>query len=355
MGIIDLLIFSDDSDFSLAFAESLAQLKNNFIVTVCGNENELLQKQDFDLLLLDSENELACERFGGDKRVIKLTESYQDAAKDIESMTFILYKYSGIQVIAADILLYYSMLSGKKSYAWSVKSPKIILFCGAKGGVGKTTVAFGIGQALRRYYSKSVLYLSMEEIESTLLYIRGKENGFGLCEYLYYLFKKDGSRPDAEAFMIHDKYGIGAFMPDMGINRLRELNAEEVAIFLKEISDTGSYDFILIDMGETFIKDMIWLFNICHKVVAVLTPNGEADEREQRFIKYLRFILGNECCEKSVIAYNKTVDRECTFEADGRIYIDFDKDSIDDSGDMIEISIDQDFGAGIKALVKRMM
>jgi len=389
MEMIDLIIFSRDNDYGLALGEALSVYKNNFIVRVCRNESELLGIHDFDLLILDSDCIEMGEKFEGDKRVIRLSESQSDVTRFCESslhktdepspcLNSVLYKYSSVQELAAGILLYYSLLTGKENFLWSGEKSKIIAFCSAKGGVGKTTIAFGAGQALRRYYSKSVLYLSMEEIESTLLYMKGRESGFengfeegrGLCEYLYYLFKTEGHKPDAEAFMLCDKFGVKAFMPGRGRNRLRELDSEKMALFFKEISESGAYDYILVDMGESFGDEVKWIFNICHKIVVVSPPEGEHDERQSRFLKYLQFVVGKSSENTIIPVVNKIndredikdrkdrkdiKDREDVLNDDESVYIEFDPDSIDGSGEIIEISIDQDFGAGIKNLVKKII
>ena len=355
MVFINLSIFSGDRDYCLAFAESLSILKSNIVVNIIKDESELLLAGDFDLLILDLESEAVPEKFRADKRVLRMTDHYPNAVQNIESMNFVLYKYSGIQALAADILLYYSLLTGRKNISWSADSPRIIVFCGGKGGVGKTTLTFSTGQALRRYYNKAVLYLSMEEIESTPLYVEDGEERLSVCEYLYYLFKKEGNKPDNEAFMIRDRFGIEAFKPDAGRNRLRELSTEETAAFLNEISAVGSYDYILMDMGECFSEEMKWVFGLCHKAVVVLSPGGDTDAREQRFLKYLRFVMGGGSEEKEVIVHNKVLERDGVPETEGRILVDFDEDSIDKSGEAIEISIDQDLGSGIKELVKRVL
>ena len=334
MEFIDLLIYSSDSDYSLALGEGLSSHKNNFIITVCKAESGLPDVSSFDLMLIDSDSPDINERFKDDKRVIRLTDSRSGVLKNIELMSFVLYKYSGLLELSADILLYYSLLSGKRNFSWSEMGPKIIVFCSGKGGVGKTTVAFGTAQVLRRYYTKSVLYVSLEEFESTLRYIEGREGGFGLCEYLYYLFRPEGVKPDAGAFMISDKFGVEAFMPDKGRNRLRELDGEEMASFFTEIAENRAYDYILVDTGECFCEAFKWIFSVCHKTAAVLSAEEDVNERERRFVDYLRFASEKE----PLIIYNK-----------------FDGDSIETSGNVTNVSIDFDFGTRIKEFVKKIL
>ena len=355
MDIINLIIYSDDNDYSLALGEMLSTLTDNFIIRVCGDEKELLETGNFDLLILDTCETGISEKFSNDKRVIRLADSCSEVVKNPETPEFVLYKYSGVKELASDILLYYSMLTGKKKFSRADIKSKVVAFCGGMGGVGKTAVSLASGQALRRYYSKSVLYISMEEIESTLLYINNREDGFGLCEYLYYLFKNDDKKPDCGAFMIFDKYGIGAFRPDKGRNRLRELDTEKLNVFFKEVSENGGYDYILVDMGECLGDEAKWILSICHKAAVVLSADFEKNERQKRFLNYLNFIMGESWEKKRINVINKVADRENADEEENTVYIDFDVDSIINTGEVVEISIDQDFGTGIKDLAKKIL
>jgi len=348
MEIIKLLIHSRDADYSLALAEALTVLRSNFIVTLCGFDADLAAT-DCDLIISDSKT-AAC-----DKRVIGLTDSYTDVRKNIEAPDFVLYKYSGLGELSSDILLYYSLITGKRNFSLPKDCAKVIVFCSASGGAGKTTIAFAAAQALRRYCSKSAIYISAEEFESTLTYMEGKDDGLSLCEYLYFIFKREGNIPAAEAFMVFDKYGTGAFMPGEGKNRIKELTAAETAEFFKFITESGSYDYILVDAGECFTPQTESILRSCHRAVAVLPGPGEPDEREKRFIRYLNFILGDKASEKIVIARNKITNSDNEPKEEGHIYIDFDPESFDSSRGITEISIDSDFGTGIKELVKRVL
>ena len=355
MDVINLAIFSKDSDYSFALSEALSALKSNFIIEVYSDDKELLKASSFDLLIYDCANDEINENYIGDARVIRLTGSRSEIIKCHETKNLVLYKYSGVKEFVSDIILYYSILTGKKNFIQSDIMSKIITFCGCSGGAGKTVVAFAAGQALRRYYSKSVLYISMEEIESTLLYINDRGEGPGICEYIYYLFKNGYNKPSCDAFTLNDKFGICAFKPDKGGNRLRELDVEHLDLFFKEVSEGGAYDYILVDMGECFSDEMKFVLNISNKTAIVLAPGWENDERQRRFMKYLRFSMGGIGDEALVYVVNKVAEREESDAPDNIIYVDFDKDSITNTGEIYEISIDQDLGAGIKELAKRIL
>ena len=406
MESIKLAIFTHDIDYGIELGEALSIFRNNFIVKVFEDISELETLYDskvesgFDLLLLELDTDKMpetvlkdigkmSETFGNDKRIIRLTEVRADCAKDVESMVFVLYKFSAVQDLVADILLYYSLLCGKKMFSPPNENMKMIAFCSAKGGAGKTTVALGVGQALRRYYSKSVLYLNFEEVESTLLYMKKREGGLDLCAYLYYFLKPGGKKPDLEAFLTSDKFGVKTFVPGASTNELLNLDDEKMIVFLNEIENSGAFDYVLIDMGESFSERAKNMLNVCNKIVVISTFDGLEDLQEKRYIRCLQSVIGAVAYKshnadanvedgatvkvvdgnnanvlggaigrlnKNIITvYNKiTEPEEVAFDGTS-IYIEFDSDSFERIGEVIEISIDRDFGRGIKELVKKII
>jgi cellulose biosynthesis protein BcsQ len=363
METIKLAIFTKDTDYGIELGEALSIFRNNFIVKVFKDEKELDALCDLgatgelDLLLLELDDSKKRKAFAKDKRVVKLTEVREDCTKNIESKDFVIYKFSTVQDIAANLLLYYSLLCGKKSFSPPNENVKMIAFCSAKGGTGKTTVALGIGQALRRYYSKSVLYLNFEEVESTLRYMKERDDGLDLCAYLYYLFKPDGEKPDAEAFMISDKFGVKAFMPGTGANELLKLDDEKMSLFLDEAGNSGDVDYILLDMGESLSDRAKSVLSICSKLIIVSQFDIEEDAQEKRYARCLQGVSGatNDLTENIIHVYNKITDlEEVAFDGTG-IYIELDEDSFKRHDGVIEISIDRDFGRGIKELVKKII
>ena len=369
MEIIKIIIYTKDNDYDIALSEAISLFRTKFIFKVCKDESELdaLLAQDksepqntFDLIMLDFVSD-SIKVGAKDKRAVWLSEKHEECIKDIDFMNFVLYKFSAVQELTNDLLLYYSMLCGKKRFVPSNEDIKMIAFCGTKGGVGKTTVAFGVGQALRRYYAKSVLYLSFEQIESTLLYMKKRDDCLDIGAYLYYLFKPEGSVLDASAFMINDKFGVKAFVPTQGFNELRELDSDKLTSFLEELINSDAYDYMLLDMGESLNKEAKYILNLCDKVVVISGHDASNCARSKRYIHCLKHIIGENTDELSeqksnlIIVHNNITEPEELAFDDTNIYIEFDPESIDKSGEVIEISIDRDLGIGIKELVKRLI
>jgi len=170
------------------------------------------------------------------------------------------------------------------------------------------------------------------------------------------LFKDETKTPDQESFMIWDSYGINAFKPDKGKNRLKELNKDQLAAFFNAVTAEGRYDYVLADLGDHFSDESLWMIRQCDKIVSIVSEPQRQSERQERFTAYLRFALGNRVESDLICVHNMNRTKEdATFSFAEDICIDYDPDSIAADGDIYSISIDQDFGIGIKALSQKLI
>jgi cellulose biosynthesis protein BcsQ len=198
--------------------------------------------------------------------------------------------------------------------------------------------------------------------------MKKSEDYLDIGAYLYYLFKPDGITPDASAFMTNDKFGMRAFVPTQGLNELCELDSDKITSFLEELINSGAYDYILIDMGESLNKEAKYILNLCDKVIVVSGHESGGCARTNRYLRCIKHIIGEniEPADESVdsknddvtnnliVVYNNITEPEELAFDDTNIYIEYDPESIDKSGDVFEVSIDRDLGIGIKELVKKL-
>ena len=382
MDVLKVAICCAETDYSLALGEALSDLHNNLLITVFDGAASCADDA-FDLLLLGAEcangagsftqdaggaDGLARDaggaenppcgadglaaHFADSKKVIELVDTPAEAGKDLDALRFKLFKYASAKELASDIFLFDSLLTGKKRIGIRKENTRLIALCGSAGGVGQTTVSMGLGQSLCRYHGKKALVVSFEEFESTLQFMNKRDDGLSIGEYLYYLFK-NRSPLDLESFLLWDRYGVRAFNPDKGKNRLKELNIEQLAVFFDAIA-SDRFEYVLIDMGECFSAAAAWVLQQCDKIIAI-TADPEENERELRFLTYLRFLLGRKA-ESDLIRVRNRVSRSPEYEEDESelLLIDYDPESVVRKADANPISIDQGFGSGIKALSKKI-
>lgn len=289
---IKLAVIVSDRDYGRALSLALVEVYRNFTVTLYKSvpiHNELLR---FDLVLQETQ---AAEEI--QENVIGLVEKPSMADQDLENRRFFVYKYGNVRQLAGQLLFIYSFLTGRQAIPIKNQDVKLVVFGQVQGGAGCTSAAMAFAHELKRFRGKRVLYVSLEEIESTLEYMEAFPEGKSINEYLYYLFheKEQGRIPFIESFLVFDRYGIDSFQPSPGRNVLRSLDDEEIQYFISSVMDTGRYDFVIADVGMGLDKSALCCYEMANNICLVACGHGEASRyKETRFLEYLTFLKG-EC------------------------------------------------------------
>ena len=162
---IKLAVIPEDREYGRALGLALVDVYKTFTVTLYKSVPLHTQLNSFDLILTDQKDITA------ENNWICLVEKPSQTDRDYENKRFSLYKYCNIRQMAADLLFIYSFLTGRKAMPIKNQQAKIVVFGTAEGGAGCTTAAIAFAQEMKRFHGKKVMYLSMEEIESTLEYM----------------------------------------------------------------------------------------------------------------------------------------------------------------------------------------
>lgn len=296
---IKLAIITKDQEYGRALGFALVEVYNDFTVTLYQSGLLHNQMQDFDLILTD---------FGmGQKgKVISLVEKPSMVENNYEEQVFRLYKYGNVRQLAGKLLYIYSHLTGRKALPIKKKDMKLIAFCSLEGGTGCTSVSMALARELSRFHDKKVMYLSLEELESTLDYMEGFPDGKSVSEYLYHLFNE--AHPDRipfiESFLVFDDYGVEAFLPSPGRNVLKSLSPEEMQHFIGAVMDTARYDVLVLDLGFCLDKNALCCYEMANHVCMVANQETSMS-REERFIEYLTFLKGEKLVERIVKVWNR--------------------------------------------------
>lgn len=284
---IKLAVITPDREYGRALGLALVDVYKNFTVTLYQNTPVHKELESFDLILREQEE---CG-----ENIICLAEKPSMADKDFENRQFRLYKYSNVRQLAGELLFIYTFLTGRKAIPIKNQDTKIAVFGAAEGGVGCTSAAVAFAQDLRRFHNKKVLYISMEELESTLEYMEPFPEGRSISQYLYYLFNDDSRErfPFIESFLVFDYYGVDAFLPSPGRNVLKSLSAEEMQYFISAAMDTGRYDFLVVDAGCSLDKSTLCCYEMAN-YICLVTRDHTGTYKEERMMEYLLFLKGEQ-------------------------------------------------------------
>ncbi len=305
---IFIAIVTDNREYGRALSLAMLSICRSFIIKI-NDENEFFQEDKrYDLVLWDSKN----KRMEYCENIVFLADKPSEAVKDFDKKYFSLYKYCPADCIVTSLFEIYEAITGRHAVNLKRQNVRMFTFVSCEGGCGCSTVAMSFAQELCRFQGKRVLYLSFEEIESTGKFIKCHSGIKGVGVYLYNLFKEfnikanpndNTAYPFLEAYMIKDDFGIEAFAPTYGKNPLRDLDSDELNVFMASLIDSGRFDVIVIDVGTCLSKAGIDCIDMAEKL-CFINSGEEESIREEQYITYLMHRCGEDIIKKIVKVCN---------------------------------------------------
>ena len=293
---IRIAVISENRDYGRALGLALVDVYRNFTVTLFRSVPAHDELDKMDLVLTDTQQEIEIKG-----KFIMLVEKISQIDKDYEAKCFRLYKYSNVRQLAGELLYIYSAVTGRKAAPIRNVNAKVVLFCSPSGGSGCTSAAIAFAREMKRFHDKKVMYLSLEEVESTFAYMEKLSDGKNAGEYLYHLFndREDNKFPFLESYIVSDPYGVEAFIPSPGRNVMKSLSPEEMTYFAGAVLDTGSYDFLVIDAGCSLEKNVLTCYEMANSICMIQVDDVPSHKTE-RFMEYIIFAKGEKVAEKVV-------------------------------------------------------
>ena len=293
-------LITKDKDYGKALGLALVDVYRNFTVTLFQSEPLHNELDKMDLVLSDTSADM---KISG--KYILLAEKQSQIYKNYEDNIYKLYKYSNVRNLAGELLFIYAGLTGRKAIPVRNTNAKIVVFSSVEGGAGCTSAAMAFAQEMSRFHGKKVIYLSLEEIESTMEYVQKGAVAKSISEYLYYLFSsKDDQRfPFIESYTVTDRHRVESFMPSMGRNLLNSLSKEEMQFFISAVLDTGGYDIMVIDAANNLGKSAMTCYEMANNICLV-TKKNDSGYKEERFLDYFTFSKGEKILERMARVVN---------------------------------------------------
>lgn len=161
------------------------------------------------------------------------------------------------------------------------KESKLLVFTSASGGTGKTAVSIGVAESLSKDY-KRVLYINASRLQNFMYYFENKVP-ISSREVLDVL-KNPGERvyEDVKALIRHE--GL-SYLPNFKASLL-SLNIP-FSIFLNmaiSAKKSGDFDFIIVDLENTFDEETIRYLDAADKVIIVLNQSESSVYAANNFV-----------------------------------------------------------------------
>lgn len=313
---IKVALITGDREYGKAMGLALVDVYRNFTVTLFQSAPVHNELDDMDLVLTDDYGDFEIQG-----KYIYLTEKNSQIDKNYDDQYFCLYKYSNVRQLAGELLFIYSNLTGRRAAPIRNVNAKIVVFGAADGGIGCTSAAVAFAREMKRFHEKKVIYISLEEIESTSAYMEEFTEGKSISDYLYYLFngKDEEKFPFIESYLLVDSLGVEAFAPSPGRNVMKSLSSEEMQFFVGAVLDTGGYDIMVIDAGTSLEKGILTCYEMANHIYMVSRDEMNSC-KEEKFLEYILFAKNDKVVdriEKAVIPW----DPESFYTQNGLCFI----------------------------------
>ncbi|VYT85830.1 AAA family ATPase [Clostridium tertium] len=157
----------------------------------------------------------------------------------------------------------------------------VIMVYSPSGGIGKTTISFGIGSALKMI-NKRVLYINTDILQSFNFLLSKKEycdtsfekyitnNTQELIEHL-----DEGVRSEIIDYLLPFRQALSSI----------NINMKDYSFMIKKIKESGKYDYIIVDTSSEFTNEKSILMSYCDKV-AIITGQSKADAIKLSSLQY---------------------------------------------------------------------
>jgi cellulose biosynthesis protein BcsQ len=200
--------------------------------------------------------------------------------------------YKKIMELYADVCQNYSVGGNGKTKLVAVYSPI--------GGSGKTTISCALANYLSMKGYKTI-YVNMEEMASDGCYFP-QTSDKNMSDLLSYIGGNTNFGVKLQGIQQTKKENLFYLNHFRSPNDIYEITDSEIEDFFAQISNTGLYDFVIIDMGVYLDHKAIKLFECVEKIVVVDKDDAFGRVKMARFMSQAHII--NEYAYKMARVYN---------------------------------------------------
>lgn len=290
------------ADPNTQYMESLAAFMrtsdeaSKFILTFFSNREHLSsyinQGENIDILLISPE--LYDDTLNIDHQVtLILLEDDQIADRGDEVKT--VYRYQRLNQLVSSVLsIYYEQNITANQLLARSKEAKVISVYSPAGGTGKTTIAVNLCKQLALTGSK-VFYLNLETFNSTKLYFTSEEDNPSLQIFYYIKTNMTQLSSKIEALKKYDPYSmVDYFDLEVSADEMLEVTGKEVKKLINGIVDTGSYDYIVVDLDSSLHERNKSVLIECDQIIWPIKNDAQSFFKSNAFLAEEEKIIGKE-------------------------------------------------------------
>lgn len=199
------------------------------------------------------------------------------------------YRYQRLNQLISNILsIYYENNQQAGHLLARSKQTQVLAVYSPVGGTGKTTIAANLSKQLALNNMK-VFYLNLELLNTSSLYFQSEEDNPSLQIFYYVKSESPQLLSKIESLKKFDPHALVSYF-DIAISadELLEISESDVKRLINGIVETGTYDFIVVDLDSSLHERNIAALKECDRIIWPIVNN------EQSFLKTASFLAEEE-------------------------------------------------------------
>lgn len=175
---------------------------------------------------------------------------------------------------------------------FSDNESKILLFVGAGGGMGTSSVAAACAVRFAGM-KKKVAYLNLQKISGADLYFSG-EGHKCMTDLIMSLQDPEANlRVQLQSWVREDASGVCFFAQAKNPLDMMELDGEEMLRLISELKYSGGYDYLILDVDLSLDKAMLPVYRVADEIVLVGDHSKESSLKAERALSALKVLDRN--------------------------------------------------------------
>jgi len=214
--------------------------------------------------------------------------AYFSESRDVESIREVraVCRYQKAELIYKEILSIYSEIENGEVYRMGNAKSRILLFRGASGGAGTTTVATACAVALA-YMGRTVLYLNLEE-NGVISHLLQGEGTATLSDVLYAVKSRHSNLAlKLDSMVRRDSSGVCYYEPFSIMLDGCSLAGEDVRALLDAVRISGTYDYIVLDVNPHADESLQTLMSVAESIFLVCDGTEVSGKKLTRLVQSL--------------------------------------------------------------------
>lgn len=184
---------------------------------------------------------------------------------------------------------------------------KIILFVGAGGGMGTSSVAAACAVRFAEK-KKKVMYLNLQKLSGADLYFSG-EGQKCMTDLIMSLQDPEANlRVQLQSWVREDASGVCFFAQAKNPLDMMELDGEDMLRLITELKFSGGYDYLILDADLSLDKAMMTICGAADEIVLVGDHSRESSLKAERALDALKVLDRNSdapLLDRMSVIYNR--------------------------------------------------